>query len=266
MAIKETVSDVGSTVETGARDLVSIPSLLGVAAVLSSGAVISSYMGLFGKRTRLVRMTALGVLASSLVGYAATGARGFTGDMRTGAQAFTATLGLMAFAQLVRDLMQGGLPKIEFGSEGEILNEPSGDGRIIGQQTATESFTPIAEDPVPNDILLEQKEYRHKYDTVEWRDLGQYQPLDSHRSDIGHAPPVWMAEKVPSVSQQPLQANASTISPTGVSQTVYNEWIRPSVTMGSAAPSGHGVIEYWGAERMGNNMHSADGFGSVIGQ
>ena len=265
MAIKETVSDVGSTVETGARDLMSVPSLLGVAAVLSSGAVISSYMGLFGKRTRLVRMTALGVLASSLVGYAATGASGFTGGMQRGAQAFTATLGLMAFAQLVRDVMQGGLPKMEFGAQ-EILNEPSGDGRIIGQQTSTESFTPIAEDPVPNDILLEQTDYRHKYDTVEWLDLGQYQPLDSHRSDIGHAPPVWMAESVPSVSQQPMQANASTISPTGVSQSVYNEWIRPSITMGSASPSGHGVIEWWGAERMGNNVHAADGHGSVIGQ
>ena len=55
MAIKQTVSDVTSTVETGARDLATVPTLLGVAAVLSSGAIISSYMGLFGGKTRLVR-------------------------------------------------------------------------------------------------------------------------------------------------------------------------------------------------------------------
>jgi len=264
MVIGNAVSDVTSTVETGARDLATVPTLLGVAAVLSSGAIITSYMGLFGKRTRLVRLTALGVFASSLVGYAATGAAGFSGGARSGAQAFTATLGLMAFSQLVSDLLKGGLPKLEFGAE--IANEPSGDGRIVGQQTATESFTPLAEDPTVNDLNMDRTTYRHEYDRVDYRDLGQFAPLDSHRSDIGHAPPVWMAETVPTVSQTPMVANASTITSTGVSDPAFNTWVLPSLMQSSASPSGHGVIQNFGADTMGNNMHSADGYGSVVGQ
>lgn len=265
MAIGDTVSDATSTVETGARELATVPTLLGVAAVLSSGAIISSYMGLFGSRTRLVRLTALGVFASSLVGYSATGATGFSGGMKSGVQAFTATLGLMAFAQLVNDLLKGGMPKLELGAE-EIVNEPSGDGSVIGQQTATQSFTPLAEDPVVNDLNMDRTTYRHEYDRVDYRDLGQFAPLDSHRSDIGHAPPVWMAETVPSVSQQPMVANASTITSTGVSDPAFNTWVLPSLMQSSASPSGHGVIQNFGADTMGNNVHAADGFGSVIGQ
>ena len=265
MAIKETVSDATSTVETGARELATVPTLLGVAAVLSSGAIISSYMGLFGSRTRLVRLTALGVFASSLVGYAATGAAGFSGGAKSGAQAFTATLGLMAFAQLVNDLIKGGVPKLELASE-EIVNEPSGDGRIIGQQTATESFTPLAEDPTVNDLNMDRTTYRHEYDRVDYRDLGQFAPLDSHRSDIGHAPPVWMAETVPSVSQKAMVADATTITSTGVADRAFDVYVLPSLMQGSASPSGHGVIQNFGADTMGNNVHAADGFGSVIGQ
>jgi len=265
MAIGDTVSDATSTVETGARELATVPTLLGVAAVLSSGAIITSYMGLFGGRTRLVRLTALGVFASSLVGYAATGASGFSGSMKSGVQAFTATLGLMAFAQMINDLLKGGMPKLELGAE-EIVNEPSGDGSVIGQQTATQSFTPLAEDPTVNDLNMDRTTYRHEYDRVDYRDLGQFAPLDSHRSDIGHAPPVWMAETVPSVAQQPMVANASTITSTGVSDPAFNNWVLPSLMQGSASPSGHGVIQNWGADTMGNNLHAADGFGSVIGQ
>ena len=39
-----------------------------------------------------------------------------------------------------------------------------------------------------------------------------------------------------------------------------------SLMQSSASPSGHGVIQNFGADTMGNNVHAADGFGSVIGQ
>ena len=100
MVIQESLD----TVEEGARELASVPMLLGVAAVLSSGAVISSYMGLFGSRSQLVRNVGLGVFASALVGYAARGDALFEGEMSRGVQAFSGTLGLLAFAQLIRNI------------------------------------------------------------------------------------------------------------------------------------------------------------------
>ena len=104
MVIQESLD----TVEEGARELASVPMLLGVAAVLSSGAVISSYMGLFGSRSQLVRNVGLGVFASALVGYAARGDALFEGEMSRGVQAFSGTLGLLAFAQLIRNIRSDG--------------------------------------------------------------------------------------------------------------------------------------------------------------
>ena len=130
MVIQESID----TVEEGARELASVPMLLGVAAVLSSGAVISSYMGLFGSRSQLVRNVGLGVFASALVGYAARGDGMFEGEMSRGVQAFSGTLGLLAFAQLIRNIRSDG-----FMAEGDPsdLVFPTGDGSVIGQTTMT---------------------------------------------------------------------------------------------------------------------------------
>ena len=178
MVIQESLD----TVEEGARELASVPMLLGVAAVLSSGAVISSYMGLFGSRSQLVRNVGLGVFASALVGYAARGDALFEGEMSRGVQAFSGTLGLLAFAQLIRNIRSDG-----FMAEGDPTDIvfPDGDGSVIGQTTATTTTDPLGQQAgasTPNNLLQDQIDYRREYEVVDYRDLGQYNPLDSHRA------------------------------------------------------------------------------------
>jgi hypothetical protein len=264
MVIQESID----TVEDGARELASVPMLLGVAAVLSSGAIISSYMGLFGSRSNLVRNVGLGVFASALVGYAARGDTLFEGEMSRGVQAFSGTLGLLAFAQLLRNIRSHG-----FLAEGDISDivYPSGDGSVIGQTTSTTTTDPLGQQAgasTPNDLFQEQIDYRHEYEVVDYRDLGQYNPLDSHRADIGHAPPVWMAETVPTIHQNPMIVDAAALEPTGKSADPFASYILPSIMMNSAGYSGHGVIENFGAEygRMGNHVNGSIGNGSVMGQ
>ncbi len=261
MVVRESID----TIEQGAREMATVPMILGVAAVLSSGAVISSYMGLFGDRSRAVRQVGLAVFSAALIGYAGAGASLFEGEMRRGVQAFSGTLGLLAFAQLIRDIRSEG-----FLSEADIVY-PTGDGSVIGQTTATTTTDPLGQQPgasTPNDLFQEQIDYRHEYEIVDYRDLGQYSPLDSHRADIGHAPPVWMAETVPTVRQNPMVVDAAAMEPTGKSADVFSSWILPSVMTNSAGYSGHGVIENFGAEvgRMGNHVQGAIGYGSVLGQ
>ena len=256
MALRQDVSTVKETVGLGARELTTMPMLLGVAGVLSSGAVISSYMGLFGERSRLVRLAALGVFSAAMVGYAGLGAAGFSGRMREGVQAFTGTLGLLAFADLVRDLLSGGMPALEVSAE----NYPEGEGRVLGQQTADAAFTPMDNGAQSEDTLSMMG--------VDVRDLGQYSPLDSHHQDIGHAPPVWMAESVPTVAQKTMVADAQSITPTGKSDDPFAMWVMPSIMNNSAGFSGHGVIQNFGSEygRKGNMVQGSEGYGSIIGQ
>jgi len=262
MVIKESLE----TVEDGARELATVPMLLGVSAVLSSGVIISSYMGLFGARSQMIKNVGLAVFASALVGYAGVGDSIFEGEMRRGVQAFSGTLGLLAFAQLIRNVRSDG-----FMAENFDVVYPTGDGSVIGQTTATTTTDPLGQQPgitTPNDLLQEQLDYRHEYEVVDYRDLGQYSPLDSHRADIGHAPPVWMAESVPTVSQNPMVVDASNLDVTGKSADVFNSWILPSVMRNSAGNSGHGVIQNFGAEhgRKGNHVQGSMGYGSIIGQ
>lgn len=264
MVIQESID----TVEEGARELASVPMLLGVAAVLSSGAVISSYMGLFGSRSQLVRNIGLGVFASALVGYAARGDGMFEGEMSRGVQAFSGTLGLLSFAQLIRNIRSDG-----FMAEGDPsdLVFPTGDGSVIGQTTMTTTTDPLGQQAgasTPNNLLQDQLDYRREYEVVDYRDLGQYNPLDSHRADIGHAPPVWMAETVPTITQNPMVVDASNLDVTGKSADVFNTWILPSVMRNSAGNSGRGIIQNFGAEhgRKGNHVQGAVGYGSIMGQ
>ncbi len=264
MVIQESID----TVEEGARELASVPMLLGVAAVLSSGAVISSYMGLFGSRSQLVRNVGLGVFASALVGYAARGDALFEGEMSRGVQAFSGTLGLLAFAQLIRNVRSDGF--MAEGDPSDIVF-PDGDGSVIGQTTATTTTDPLGQQAgasTPNNLLQDQLDYRREYEVVDYRDLGQYNPLDSHRADIGHAPPVWMAESVPTITQNPMIVEAASLDKTGKSADPFNAYIMPSIMMNSAGMSGHGVIENFGAEhgRMGNHLNGSMGNGSVMGQ
>ena len=264
MVVKESID----TVEEGARELASVPMLLGVAAVLSSGAVISSYMGLFGSRSQLVRNVGLGVFASALVGYAARGDTLFEGEMSRGVQAFSGTLGLLAFTQLIRSIHSEGF--MAEGDPSDIVY-PDGDGSVIGQTTTTTTTDPLGQQAgasTPNNLLQDQLDYRHEYEVVDYRDLGQYNPLDSHRADIGHAPPVWMAETVPTIRQDPMVVDASNLDVTGKSADVFNSWILPTVMRNSAGNSGHGVIQNFGAEygRKGNHVQGAVGYGSIMGQ
>ena len=54
-------------IEKGAKEVATLPMALGVVAVLSSGTVISTYMGLFGG-SKVVRTGALALLTASLLG------------------------------------------------------------------------------------------------------------------------------------------------------------------------------------------------------
>ena len=58
---------------------------------------------------------------------------------------------------------------------------------------------------------------------------------------------------------------AGTAAITTVWQMSLYVYVLPSL-MKLVPQSGHGVIQNFGADTMGNNVHAADSFGSVIGQ
>ena len=89
-----------------------------------------------------------------------------------------------------------------------------------------------------------------------------------HPTTPSYQPPVWYAEDEPTME---VPAYPTPTPEVGGVQDVWNTYIRPSHTLGSAHPSGHGVQEWFGAENamttyIGNHMHQAEGSGHVIGQ
>ena len=252
-------------IEKGAKQATTLPMALGVVAVLSSGTVISTYMGLFGG-SKIVRTGALAVLTASLLGWAAVGGSRMSAQMRGGARAFSGTLGLMSLVALVQEVT---------GLNGQHLASdvfPNGDGRIFGDITEDATYSPIG--TVSNDAESFAAEQYHVDETPSWNplDLGQYNPMDSHHQDIGYAPPVWVSDSVPNVEQQQMVATANNVDVGGTvvggSADVINSYLQPTTTYNSAGFTGHGVSMAFQAEsaQIGNHVQGARGQGSIIGQ
>ena len=174
------MADVKKVLETGAKEAVTTESCaLGVVAVLASGTIISSYMGLFG-RSRAVRTLALGALSASLFGYAAVGGASLSGRMKTGAKAFSGTLGLMTLVALVQEVMGG-----KTSMESQVY--PVGEGRVIGSMTSEDTFSPIG--TVSNNAETFAAEEAPVAESPSWNpiDMSQYNPLDGQHQDMGYA-------------------------------------------------------------------------------
>ena len=251
--------------EKGAKEAATLPIALGVVAVLSSGTVISTYMGLFGG-SKVVRTGALAVLTASLLGWAAVGGSRMGAQMKGGARAFSGTLGLMSLVALVQEVT---------GMNGQTMESQvyaNGDGRIFGDITSEDTYSPIG--TVSNGAESFAAEEYHQDESPSWNplDLGQYNPLDSHHQDIGYAPPVWVSDSVPNVSQQPMVATANNVdiggTVVGGNADVIKSYIRPSTTYNSAGFTGHGVSTAFSAEKaqIGNHVNGSMGQGSIIGQ
>tara|TARA_R110000751_G_scaffold195736_1_gene301115 strand:- start:222 stop:1001 length:780 start_codon:yes stop_codon:yes gene_type:complete len=252
-------------IEKGAKEAATLPMALGVVAVLSSGTVISTYMGLFGG-SKVVRTGALAVLTASLLGWAAVGGSRMGAQMKGGARAFSGTLGLMSLVALVQEVT---------GMNGQTMESQvyaNGDGRIFGDITSEDTYSPIG--TVSNGAESFAAEEYHQDESPSWNplDLGQYNPLDSHHQDIGYAPPVWVSDSVPNVSQQPMVATANNVDVGGTvvggNADVIKSYIRPSTTYNSAGFTGHGVSTAFSAEKaqIGNHVNGSMGQGSIIGQ
>ena len=252
-------------IEKGAKEAATLPMALGVVAVLSSGTVISTYMGLFGG-SKVVRTGALAVLTASLLGWAAVGGSRMGAQMKGGARAFSGTLGLMSLVALVQEVT---------GMNGQTMESQvyaNGDGRIFGDITSEDTYSPIG--TVSNGAESFAAEEYHQDESPSWNplDLGQYNPLDSHHQDIGYAPPVWVSDSVPNVSQQPMVATANNVdiggTVVGGNADVIKSYIRPSTTYNSAGFTGHGVSTAFSAEKaqIGNHVNGSMGQGSIIGQ
>lgn len=256
---------IKETLEKGAKEAVSTDTLLGVVAVLASGTVISSYMGLFGG-SRTVRMVALGALTAGLFGYATVGGEGMGTESRKGLRAFTGTLGLMSLVALVREVLMGG------SSEMESQVYPVGEGRIIGSMTSEDTFSPIG--TVSNNAESFAAEGVPQDESPSWNpiDMGQYNPMDAHTQDMGYAPPVWMGDEVPEVSEQPKTAHAGNVNVGGTvvgsATDAIKSYLVPSNTVNSAGFTGNGVPEAFYADsgEIGNMMKGAEGFGRITGQ
>ena len=257
------MAEIKQVLETGAKEATSMTTVLGVVAVLASGTIISTYMGLFG-RSRVVRTVALGALSASLFGYAAVGGSGMGDKMRTGAKAFSGTLGLMALVALVQDLMG------KASMESHVY--PVGEGRIIGSMTTQDTFSPIG--TVSNNAETFAAEETPVDESPSWNpiDMGQYNPLDGHHQDMGYAPPGWMSDAVPEVSQELPTADAGNVnvggSFVGNFADVINSYLVPSTTMNSAGFTGNGVpvAFYADSGEVGNMVKGAEGQGRIMGQ
>ena len=252
-------------IEKGAKEATTLPMALGVVAVLSSGTVISTYMGLFGG-SKIVRTGALALLTASLLGWAAVGGSKMSAQMKGGARAFSGTLGLMSLVALVQEVT---------GMNGQTMESqvfPNGDGRIFGDITEDATYSPIG--TVSNDAETFAAEQYHVDESPSWNplDLGQYNPMDSHHQDIGYAPPVWVSDSVPEVEQKQMVATANNVDVGGTviggSADVIKSYLQPTTTYNSAGFTGHGVSTAFSAEsaQIGNHVQGSRGQGNIIGQ
>jgi len=252
------------TLEQGAKEAVSTDTLLGVVAVLASGTVITSYMGLWGG-SRTVRLVALGALTAGLFGYATVGGAGMGESKRKGLKAFTGTLGLMSLVQLVREVLGGS-------SSMESQAFPVGEGRIIGSMTSEDTYSPIG--TVSNNAESFAAESFAYEESPSWNpiDMGQYNPLDGHTQDLGYAPPVWMGDAVPEIAEQPRTAHAGNVNVGGTviggADDIIKSYLVPSNTVNSAGFTGNGVpvAFYADSGEVGNMVKGSEGFGRIMGQ
>jgi len=257
------MANLQEVMKEGAKEATTMTTALGVVAVLASGTIISSYMGLFKGKT--VRTVALGALSASLFGYAAIGGVGLSENMRKGARAFSGTLGLMALVALVSDMMGG-----SDSMEGHVY--PVGEGRIIGSLTSEDTYSPIG--TVSNNAETFAAESEPVDESPSWNpiDMGQYNPMDGHHQDMGYAPPVWMGDAMPEVTEEVKTANANNVDVGGLvvggSADVIKSYLVPSNTVNSAGFSGNGVpvAFYADSGEVGNMMKGAQGQGRIMGQ
>lgn len=258
------MADVKTVLETGAKEATTTDAALGVVAVLASGTIISSYMGLFG-RSRAVRSLALGALSASLFGYAAIGGSSLSGRMKTGAKAFSGTLGLMSLVALVQEVLGG-----RTSMESQVY--PVGEGRVIGSMTSEDTFSPLG--TVSNNAETFAAEEAPVEESPSWNpiDMGQYNPLDGQHQDMGYAPPIWMGDAVPEVQEEAKTAHAGNVDVGGTviggSMDVIKSYLTPSNTMNSAGFTGNGVpvAFYADSGEVGNMLKGAEGQGRIMGQ